>query len=81
MLRLGTNEAWPSPAKLLVIIFNPNLGSLRNGWDCSNNINICYQVIENIQALEKLLFMSQSTYFRNFTLNWKSMESLSPVSG
>ena len=82
MLRLGTNEAWSSSAKLLVIVLNPNLGPLRYSWDCSNNINIRYQVIKNIQALQCSNLFDESTYYLNsLTLNWKSMESLSPVSG
>ena len=63
MLRLGTNEAGTSSAKLLVIVLNPNLGPLRYSWDCSNNINICYQVIENIQALDMLLVRCYSLCF------------------
>ena len=54
MLSLGANKARSCSAKLLVIVLNPYLCPLRNGWDSSNKVNICYQVIKYIQALKMI---------------------------
>ena len=83
MLSLGANKARSRSAELLVIVLNPYLCPLREGWDSSNEINICYQVIKNIQALKKYDFddVKGGCLLATFTLNSKTMDSLSPVSG
>ena len=48
MLSLGANKTRSCSAKLLVIVLNPYLCPLRNGWDSSNKVDICYQVIKHI---------------------------------
>ena len=57
MLSLGANKARSRSAELLVIVLNPYLCPLREGWDSSNEINICYQVIKNIQALKNMILI------------------------
>ena len=54
MLGLGANKTRSCSTKLLVIVLNSYLCPLRDGWDSSHKVNICYQMIKYIQALKMI---------------------------